>query len=367
MLAVLESAPREEDRQVLRVVVVAVAEIRAVEDDRAVEQRLAVLLHRGELPQQLCQLLELGEFEALELLDRLRPADVVGEVVSLHADPRDVLAEAIELDHQRDQPGRVGGKREVSEFVHCPELFEQVFLILGLGRGRLRLRLLLPLLGDEHPPLHLADAREILIDPVAVAGAERPAERRGPVGHAVENAAAGAKPVQLLLDGGRVAGHEERPVDLRRAVLSRHHHAARREGERLIAVLRHDERQPRHAGVDADPLRGELVERDRVFEGGRAGVRRRCEKRRLGGMPARDIAVRRARHDRELVAKILEGLEVGREGEVAARLLGEEALPIYAEIRADRQQPAGLRIGGLAGGGPHRVEQRQGEGGTGTP
>ncbi len=305
VLAVLVAAAGEEHGQVVGVMVIAVAEIAAVEDLRVVEQGSVAFLRGFEFGKQRSELAEFGEFEVFELVEFVFAPDVVGEVVALAADAGDVFAEAVEPNHECDEARAVRGKGEMREVHHRAEFFEQVFAIARRGRVHFRLGFALPFLSDEEAAFHFAHRGEILVHPLAVGAAELLLQRRGACGHGVENAAPHTEVLDLSLHRCGIARDEQGFKNLCRTILGGEHHAAGIERERLVSALRHDQRQRCHARLDADALGGKLIKRDAVAKRRAARMRRGGEERRLRRVTACYIGVRRAGENGELVAEIL--------------------------------------------------------------
>ena len=127
-----------------------------------------------------------------------------------------------------------------------------------------------------------AHAREVLIEPVAVGGADILLEFLRAVADEVEQAAPGLEVREALVNLLGLALHEHFLVERRGAALGRNADAASRVRHALPALGtdEHDERG--EARDEAESLGDELIERDAALESGRAGVRRRGEECFLG-------------------------------------------------------------------------------------
>ena len=154
---------------------------------------------------------------------------------------------------------------------------------------------------------------------------------------------------------------EEQPgEDAGRAEVGRHERAAARPGK---AEALGRKRQAGEARLAADVLGRELVERDAVAEAGPALRMRRGGQEAVEGIVARaDVGMRQAGDHGEVVAEVLERLQVGRELVVLAGLLREEVGRMHAQRRADADHAADRRRARRgAAAGLEVVEHRQGE------
>jgi hypothetical protein len=113
VLAVVVVATGEEGREIVGVVVVAVAKVAAVEDLGLIEEGVGGLAVGSlvEFGEEVGKGSEFGEFEVFELDEFVFAADVMGEIVAFCADSGDVGGEAVEFDKQSDEAGGVGGER----------------------------------------------------------------------------------------------------------------------------------------------------------------------------------------------------------------------------------------------------------------
>jgi hypothetical protein len=158
------------------------------------------------------------------------------------------------------------------------------------------------------PSLQVADASEVLVEPVAVLGAEVSLEPFGAVVDEVEYALAPVQVVDASVDFVGRALHEHAAVESRDAALGRDGDAAAgvRQGLHGDADMGN---QGRDAGEVAEPLRRHLVERDAVAEGAAAGVRGGRQERLLARVPAVHAGMRHAAEDGQ-VAAVVSGLEL---------------------------------------------------------
>ena len=135
-------------------------------------------------------------------------------------------------------------------------------------------------------------------------------------------------------------------------------HAGPRPRQAAAAVDR--QRQRREPRQRADPLGDELVERDRVAERTAGRVRGGGQEGDVRRVAAVHVRVRHAAEDGEVVAVLLEELQVRRGRVVAAGVLGEELVRQQAEVVADAEQPPRRRaVGRPRERRPHRLQQRQ--------
>ena len=220
-------------RQVVRVVLVAVAQGRAEQHHRVVQQRpfpFADLLHPVE---QLGALLDVPGRDPLVLVQLLGVVLVVRELVvaPLDAlDEREVLVADRVAEHERGDPRRVGLEGQQEDVEHQPDVLgvvhrpladaagvvlvevdpaaEGLDVLAGLGVVDVAGAAVAGLEGD--PRLDGADRVEVLVELAAVVLADPVAQGAGVVGHEVEDApivvAAGA------LAGGRSGTAGRRPA-----------------------------------------------------------------------------------------------------------------------------------------------------------
>ena len=182
---------RQQDRQVVVGVGVAVADAAAVDDHAVVEQRAVALGDRLQLLEQVSQL---GDVELVDLLDLLllgRVAAVVREVVVAVRDADGPVAAvaAVVGEDERGDPREVALERQHEQVAHQPQV------LLVVGRDAERPRVLRPSHVDRGPAavdplLDLAHAGEVLIELAAVGGAERSLELSGVLADEVEDALA---------------------------------------------------------------------------------------------------------------------------------------------------------------------------------
>ena len=130
------------------------------------------------------------------------------------------------------------------------------------------------------------------------------------------------------------------------------------ERERAACVDGQGERG--EARLIADAFGDVLVERDGVAERTAGRVRGGRQEADVGRVAAIHVGMRDAGEDGEVLAVLLEDLEVVRGRVVAAGVGGEELTGQQAEVVADGEHAA-RRGGGLRAGrgGSHRVQKRQ--------
>ena len=272
------------------------------------------------------------------------------------------------VQHQRDRAGGVGLEREPRQVVHDLHLVHVLRRIGWIGRRGMvhdRLGFALPVARLLQPVLEVADAREILIETAAVARADIALQVLRLVGDGVEDAASGVEPVDLSLDLLGRALQEKLVEHVGRALFGRNGDAGA--GPRKAADRAIDgERERREARESADALGDVLVERNGVAERAARRVRRGGQEADVRRMPAVDVGMRDAAEHGEVVAVLLQHLEVGRSRVVAAGAGREEQVGSQAEVVADAEHPARPGIRRARRGSrrarerrQHRVEERQ--------
>src|SRR5688572_9236369 len=133
--------------------------------------------------------------------------------------------------------------------------------------------------------LEIADAREILIEPTAIAGAEIPLQGGGLLSERVENAAPAVEVANLRLHLLGRALEKKLVEHVGCAALRRNRHA--RTGPRKTARAAVDrERERREARQRPNAFRDVLVKRDGVAKRAARWVRCRREKRDVGRVTA---------------------------------------------------------------------------------
>ena len=200
----------------------------------------------------------------------------------------------------------------------------------------------------SQPLLEVAHAGEVLVEPVAVA------RRRGRAGGRCAWPATASRMLRpsveladLRVDlgracpGGTSGGRRRRPSPRRGSARPMPVHERLRWPRGDVDAER-ERGEPREV---ADPLGDVLVERDRVAEPAAAGVRRGGEEAVVGRVPAVDVGVRDAAEDGEVVAVLLEQLQVGRGLVVAAGLPSGRTTPAAGRGCC---RCASIRRGGLS-------------------
>ena len=401
MAAGLEGAAAvagEDDRQVVVVVAVAVGDAAAVDDHRVVEQALAVdVLGLLQLVEEVGELLHVEVVDLGDLLEVVLLALVVGDVVVAvrDADLLEAAVAAIVGEHEGGDAGRVGFEGQHHHVHHQA----QVLLIAAGFAGR---RGLAGVGWQAHGFglldlfLDLADAGQVFIELVLVAAAEAAVEGfrvvLDEVEHRLLGGVAAAEALGALLG---IAGPEE-PLEDRAGI--------RLGGHRLVfgpprqvelvgagvagiagaglADTVGGKLEGRQAGLVADGLGGDLVDRDAevdVGAGGLAGAAAGEEGGDAAGVVAGAVAavggvlLLEAGVDLEVPAVGLHRLE-GRAHLVAA---GGAVRPPVLEIHPVRDVEIGHPQGRAAGGGGQRatagfrghqraedVKRRQADGGS---
>src|SRR5262249_5157865 len=128
---------------------------------------------------------------------------------------------------------------------------------------------LAPLLVDDEALLELADAGEIFIERALIVSTERGAERAGLVADAIQNAPAVFEAPQLGLDFVLFPFEEHLGEEPRWRVVGRHAGAGPRPRQPEPLTR---EGQAGEAGLAADLLGCELIDRDRVADAWLAGA-----------------------------------------------------------------------------------------------
>jgi len=175
-----------------------------------------------------------------------------------------------------------------------------------------RLGLVLPGARFAQAHFEIAHAGEVLVQALLVTGAHTLLEPAHLIRHRVHDALPELEPALLLahLVGG--AAHEQLLEHRRGLVLAGDQRAGI--GPRQAALATSDidpQGQGGEAGEVADVLRGILVERDGVAEAAIAGVRGGGEEAVVGRMPAIHERMGDAAEDGEVIAVLLDRLEVG--------------------------------------------------------
>ena len=114
------AATGHEDRQVVVVVAVAVADAAAVDDHRVVKQRAIALTDRLQLAEQVGELFDVKAVDLLDLFMLVRVAAVVREVVVAfgNADEGVALVAPLVGEHEGADPGRVALEGEHHQVAH---------------------------------------------------------------------------------------------------------------------------------------------------------------------------------------------------------------------------------------------------------
>ena len=159
-----------------------------------------------------------------------------------------------------NNPGEIGLQREAGNIHHAAEM-RGVLTESGVAQRRdagIWLGLAGVGLGLFHPHLQLAHAREVLVEFIAIGGADVALKLPGLAGDAVEDRLALADAGDLCGDLRASAVDEEAGKHARGARLGRYGHAAG--GVAAAVVSARGKIQRSEAGRTADPRGGELVE-----------------------------------------------------------------------------------------------------------
>ena len=175
-------AAREDDRQRAEVVLVAVAQRAAVEDQRVIEQRAVAVRRRLQLLEEVGELRHVVGVQLRELIHVAAVVRVMRQVVERIADARlreDGVAE-LAREHQRRDARDLRLEREHLQVEHQLQVLLErrparrpAHRAASDRRGTL-------LLGALNPPLDLAHLVEILRQPATVAGRQILLQRRAP-------------------------------------------------------------------------------------------------------------------------------------------------------------------------------------------
>ncbi len=221
--------------------------------------------------------------------------------------------------------------------------------VLRRLRVHLRLRLLRPLLGLRQPLLQFADAGEVLVELLAVAGADAPDAPPSP----------GRRPRRGC--SGRRAGGGPAPAT-----------SSGRPSRNSLANTLDGPRLRRHQRAAARPRQAEPFARQRAGWGSasaspmcsaanwssemllrkparRSGCGAAVRKLKIESWPDPTSGCDSPEMHREVVAEVLQRFEVRRERVVLAGLLREEVRRVQAERRADADHPPRHRGGARAG------------------
>ena len=355
-----EAAAGEDDRQIPRVVLVGVGEVRAVEHGRVVEERATGLsdpLHRAEQPVERS---EEHRLDHLQLCDLRLVAAVVGEPVDLVGDPIHVRPHVDLAEADRHDAGAVGLEGEPGHVVHEVRglLHLLVLDVRGLCHLDGRLGPPLPGLALDQRLLHVADRTKELLDPLAVAAAGPPAESAGIVANEVEDAPAAFQFGDPLLRLGRGALHEELAIDRRGAPDHRHLDAAAEDRRRAGADRADEQGERGKPRLAADLLGDQLVDGDRVLEVARRGLRGAAQEGPRGAVAVGVVQMGEAAEDGHPAPVGRDDVEVGRRFVVRSRGLRKEIARQHAHVGHDAEHPLwGHARGRRSAGG--RFEPRQ--------
>src|SRR6185437_11451992 len=167
-----------------------------------------------------------------------------------------------------------------------------------------------------------ADAGEVFVELVSIVGAEMRLHPPGRVADRVKDTPSVAQSLGLRLHVLRASFLKQLGEHAGGETVRRHQRAAARprQAESLAR-----EGQAGEARRAADTLGRELVERDTVAETRPSLRMRGCGQKAEDGIVAgADLRMRQAGHDGEVVAELLERLQVGCERVILAGLLREE-------------------------------------------
>ena len=226
--------------------------------------------------------------------------------------------------------------------------------------GHHRARFVLPLGRLDEPLLQVADAGEVLVEPLAIPRAHTPLQPLRLIRDRVHDAAAERQFARLCLDLLRRAAEEQPLEDLGRPVLAGNEHASRRPRQAACALRHVDaERERRITRQVPDTLGDVLVEGDAVAEAAARRMRRGRQEADVRRVAAIHIGVHDAAAHGEIVAEGAKLLQIGRQLVVAPCLTGfrEELVRQHAEVIADAEKsPRRGRAGGMCEGRLHRLE-----------
>lgn len=348
VLAVFESAPGEEDGQVGRVVNVGVAQVAAEQGHGVFEEIRLSLGPVNEPLEEVVQHAHLAMVDPLELRDLFLRLSVVTEIVV--AVERFLFLTDLEdrcrktIDHQGDDTGRVALEGELRHPQHEVELFEELGLVenvfgqLVFGRG---LGQLLPLARDVEAFFQFPHRGEILVNSLAVVAPELALKSAQIIRNDVENAAALIEPLEAALHFAGATLHKHLPEQFRGFVFRRKQHAVACPREAAVGLVDVNAKIERgKARLLTEMLDRELIERDGISKAAPGGVLRRSEKAVFRGMTTDDGGMREAAEDGEVIAKVAQRFQVGRERVAGAAFLWKELPWQHAEVVRDQQHPA---------------------------
>ena len=190
---------------------VAVGIAAAVDDHRIVEDRFAVdVLLRIEPLQEAREALHVIEVDLPDLLHQVLVVAMVGAVmVALgNADLRIRAIAAVAGEQERGHPRRIGLERHREQVVHHVHVFAIVRRNAG-GRIGPGVRQVTEILGALDTLLDLPHAGQVLVELVAIIGAELPLKGAGVVHHEIEQRfLRGLPQAEIFLPLVRTAGPE---------------------------------------------------------------------------------------------------------------------------------------------------------------
>ncbi|MEY4483420.1 MAG: hypothetical protein RL693_872 [Verrucomicrobiota bacterium] len=248
------------------------------------------------------------------------------------------------IDHQGDDAGGIGLKRELRHREHEIELFKDELLVLNIGwlrQGGDWLRFQFPLAGGEQTLLDLAHGGEVLIETRTIIAAEIATEFLRVIHQRVENAAAFVEGIELSLHGLGITLEEHATEQGRGAVLGRQQHAVAGPGETTVRLVDvHAEVQRRKTRELTKLLHCILVERDLVAKPALGRSTGGGEKTVLRAVSAVHIGVRHAAVDAELVPHLGQRCQGWRQFIIASGIFGEERLRKKSEVVGNDEHPA---------------------------
>ena len=152
-------------------------------------------------------------------------------------------------------------------------------------------------------------------------------------------------------------------------VFGRNRHSRARARQTFVARIDR-QGQRREPGLDADPLRHELIQRNRVAERTAARVRGCRDKAHISRVTAVHVGIRHTAEYREVLPVLLQQLQIRRRLVVLVLPFREEIARQQAQIIIDREHPPRLRVRRQRRRGlrpacerrQHRVQKRQRQG-----
>ena len=265
VLAVLESATGEDEREVLVAVGVGIAEAAAVQDLGAVEQGAGGFVDGLKCFQEVAEGRDLGFFDFLQLSDLVGFVAVVGESVGFTLHAGDMRHDAERAEGERDDARAVRLQGEADEVEHelgPGDNLVGIGDVLGLRVVHFGFRAVFPFDVALEAAFEFAHALEVLIESRPILRCGTFFESLGFVEDQIEHTATGFDAAHgrgFFL--GR-SGDEQASIKPLGARFRRQNNAGARDGDGvgIVLALAHRNSERGKAGVEPECLGDELVE-----------------------------------------------------------------------------------------------------------